>query len=120
MGVIEIDFRQNELPITHAELRGLLHGLLKEMGELRGEIRIMAETQLQADQDNATAFATLSGVINQYLAAVAALLAQQAAATADPVVLSTTASMQALTATLQGDLAALAPATPATDAPVTA
>lgn len=79
MDVIEIDFRENELPITHAELRGLLHSVLGEVRELRKEVLQMGTTLAALN----TAVAQNDTDVQAVLAAVTTLATAQTAAFTD-------------------------------------
>jgi hypothetical protein len=89
---MDIDFRESELPLTHSELRGLLHAVLEEIRELREEIKKMAENQQQLDaaiaqvqQDDAAILSAVNTTGTAVSTALADLLAKIAANPTAPV-----------------------------------
>lgn len=121
----EIEFAGREIPLSHSELRGLLHAVFGEIRELRTEVRIMADTQAQQDAEITADVTALTTAFTNYTTAVAAEIAaiQASPAAADPIVAQGLTNIEALTATINAATTAAtpaAPATPSTDAPVTA
>lgn len=120
---MDIHFRDNELPLTHSELRGLLHAIFEEIREFKKEVRNMAEDIKSLDsavaQEGADVAAVATGLSNLAAAQGTAFADLEAKIAANPTgdftteVAALSANHTLLTNSLATITAALAAATAA-------